>query len=208
MQRTGNRFGIGHLADILVGSRTKRVKQLHHDQLPTYGVGNDKDKRYWRFLMNALIYKGAAGMKPNCEYPVPQVTEIGWQIMRGQETFEIIRFPSIKKVSRKTQKTEEVPYNAPQNDHDLFELLRKRRREIALDRNVPPYAVFNDATLLEMAFHKPMTPEEMLKLTGVGEKKMENYGQDFLDLIGEYVVSSADLEPDFDPEWFETGGEF
>ena len=202
MQRTGNRFGIGHLVDVLTGAKTARVKQLKHNTLPTYGVGSDKPKPYWRFLINALVCKGAAAMNPDCDYPVPQVTPYGWKIMRGKEPVEIIQFPTLKKQSKAKTKTDDVFVNAVPDDHELFEQLRQRRKEVAQERGVPPYVIFTDKTLLEMANRKPMTPEDMLKISGVGERKMETYGTAFLELITEYVMATVD-EPDFDPEWFE-----
>ena len=202
MQRTGNRFGIGHLVDVLTGAKTARVKKFKHNTLKTYGVGSDKAKPYWRFLINALVYKGAAAMKPDCDYPVPQVTQYGWEILHGKESVEIIQFPTLKKQARSKTENEDVLTNSIHNDHELFEQLRKRRKEVAQERGVPPYAIFTDKTLLEMANQKPIIAEDMLKITGVGERKMEAYGTAFLELIGEYVMSIVD-EPEFDPEWFE-----
>ncbi|MBQ6158848.1 MAG: DNA helicase RecQ [Thermoguttaceae bacterium] len=92
MQRTGNRFGIGHLVDVLVGAKTERVRRFAHDRLPTYGVGKDKPKKYWHFLFNALVCKGAARMRSDSEYPIPQTAEYGFGILRGDETFELIDF--------------------------------------------------------------------------------------------------------------------
>ncbi|MDO4588125.1 MAG: DNA helicase RecQ [Planctomycetia bacterium] len=202
MQRTGNRYGIGHLVDVLVGAKTAKIKQLKHNTLPTYGVGSDKPKPYWRFLINALVYKGAAIMKPDCDYPVPQVTQYGWDIMRGNEPVEIIQFPTLKKQPRTKVENEDVLTDSIRNDHDLFEMLRQRRKELAQERHVPPYVIFTDKTLLEMANQKPMTPEDMLKIAGVGERKMEVYGMTFLELIVDYVLVTVE-EPEFDPEWLE-----
>ncbi|MBR5627564.1 MAG: RecQ family ATP-dependent DNA helicase, partial [Thermoguttaceae bacterium] len=184
MQRTGNRFGIGHLVNVLVGAKTAKIQNLHHDELPTYGVGNDRSKAYWRFLINAFIYKEAASMVPDSEYPVPQVTAFGWDIMRGRVTFTVTQFPTLKKPQRtKTEYREEYK----ESDHELFEKLRQCRRNIASERNVPPYIIFTDMTLLEMANVKPMTPQDMLSIAGVGNRKMSLYGQEFLDIIVDYV---------------------
>ncbi len=201
MQRTGNRFGIGHLVDVLVGAKSAKLKKFRHDQLPTYGVGKDRSKPYWRFLINALVYKGAAAMKPNCEYPVPQVADYGWAIMRGQEAFEIIQFPTLKKQPKPKVETDDY-LDAIHTDHFLFEQLRALRKELAQERRVPPYAIFTDKTLLDMSNIKPMTEDDMKRISGVGEKKMATYGKAFLELVADYVFATLD-DPAPDPEWFE-----
>ena len=201
MQRTGNRFGIGHLVDVLVGAKTERVRRFAHDRLPTYGVGKEKPKKYWHFLFNALICKGAARMRSDSEYPIPQTAEYGFGILRGNETFELIDFaPSEtkKRASKKTRRrggkgTANEPAFEP-GDTGLFDVLRQRRTEIAAARHIPPYRIFGDSTLLEMAERKPMTREELLDITGVGEYKMKRYGQDFLDVIAEYIAESPEPE--------------
>ncbi len=185
MQRTGNRFGIGHLVDLLVGAKTQKIRDYQHHRLPTYGVGADHSKPFWRSLIHALVYKEAALMKPG-DYPIPQVTPLGWAIMRGEQPFKMIEFPSIKKNSR--QKKSDLYEGMAPSDHDLFELLRKRRKEIAEERHFPPYVIFHDVTLLEMANKKPMTEEELLKITGVSERKLERYGKEFLEAISEYLL--------------------
>ncbi|MDO5552381.1 MAG: DNA helicase RecQ [Planctomycetia bacterium] len=202
MQRTGNRFGIGHLVDVLVGAKTAKIKQFQHDALPTYGVGSDRSKPYWRFLINALVYRGAAAMKPDCDYPVPQVTPYGWAILRGTEQVEIIQFPSLKKQSKTKVVNEDPCTDATHSDHFLFEQLRQRRKEIARERRVPPYVIFTDKTLLDMANRKPITEEDMQKIAGMSERKMEKYGAPFLELITEYVMATVD-EPEFYPDLHE-----
>ena len=201
MQRTGNRFGIGHLVDVLVGAKTERIRRFAHDRLPTYGVGKDKPKKYWHFLFNALICKGAAQMRSDSEYPIPQTAEYGIGILRGNETFELIDFAPTetkKRASKKTRKrggtgTAKESVFEP-GDTGLFDVLRLRRTEIAAARHIPPYRIFSDSTLLELAERKPMTREELLEVSGVGEYKMKRYGQDFLDVIAEYIAESPEPE--------------
>ena len=179
MQRTGNRFGIGYLIDLLVGADSARLKSFGHDRLPTYGVGQEKPKAYWRHLYNALIARGAAAMKPDTQFPIPQVTEYGWGILRGQKTFEVAPLPVREKKSRRAAATKLLgePLSA---DRLLFERLRQLRMKVALERGVPPYVIFTDKTLLEMAAVAPKTADEMLAVSGVGEKKMAAYGAIFL----------------------------
>ena len=200
MQRTGNRFGIGYLIDLLVGSDSARLKNLGHDRLPTYGVGKDRTKAYWRHLYNALVAHGAAAMKPESEYPIPRVTDDGWAIMRGQQRFEIVPFPTREKRSRRGKTSAAARFSdGESSNRDLFEQLRQLRREIAQQRSVPPYVIFSDKTLLEMAAVRPQNAEEMLSVSGVGEKKMAAYGAAFLAKIAEQNASSDD-GPVFIPE--------
>lgn len=194
MYRTGNRFGIGHLSDILVGKATPRVKEFGHDQLPTFGVGRDRTKFYWRFLINALVCRGIAAMKPDCDYPIPQVTPLGIRVMKGQETFSIIEFLANAKQEKRERKRKQDSRIVDPKDQDLFEMLRIRRKEIASERNVPPYVVFTDQTLIDIAARKPLTPEELLEISGVGNRKVEQYGDDILELIEDYIRSSPEPE--------------
>lgn len=201
MQRTGNRFGIGHLVDVLVGAKTERVRRFAHDRLPTYGVGKDKPKKYWHFLFNALVCKGAARMRSDSEYPIPQTAEYGFGILRGDETFELIDFAPTETKKRTSKKARKRGTKGTANesafepgDTGLFDVLRLRRTEIAAARHIPPYRIFSDSTLLEMAERKPMTREELLDITGVGEYKIKRYGQDFLDVIAEYIAESPEPE--------------
>ena len=201
MQRTGNRFGIGHLVDVLVGAKTERVRRFAHDRLPTYGVGKDKPKKYWHFLFNALVCKGAARMRSDSEYPIPQTAEYGFGILRGDETFELIAFAPAETKKRTSKKARKRGTKGTANesafepgDTGLFDVLRLRRTEIAAARHIPPYRIFSDSTLLEMAERKPMTREELLDITGVGEYKIKRYGQDFLDVIAEYIAESPEPE--------------
>ena len=203
MQRTGNRFGIGHLVDILVGAKTERIRKFAHDRLPTYGVGKDKPRKYWHFLFNALVCKGAARMRPDTDYPIPQTSEAGAEILRGRGTFELIDFEPTETKRRAPKKTRvrgakrdgvSKERGVIPDDSDLFDLLRTRRTELAAAKRIPPYRIFSDSTLLEMAERKPMTRDELLEVSGVGEYKMKRYGQDFLDVIAEYIAESPDGE--------------
>jgi ATP-dependent DNA helicase RecQ len=195
IERTGNRFGIGHLTDLIVGAKTERIRKFGHDALPTYGVGKDKSKKYWYFLFNALICKGAARMRPDSEYPIPQTTPFGYQILKSREMFELIDFAdklakrrAVKKSRRSGSKgTGRVQRSSDPEMPELFDVLRRRRTELAALLRIPPYRIFSDNTLIEMAERRPMTREELLEISGVGEYKMKRYGNDFLEVIAEYV---------------------
>lgn len=195
MQRTGNRFGAGHIADVLVGAKTEKIVAMGHDRLPTFGVGADKSKRYWRYLIQALLTQEIAALAPDFDFPIPQVTALGWEVMRGKRKVMILKRPEGKK-KKKTAETAAklVGYANPYDksslnvrDRRLFETLRTLRAAIARAEHVPPYVVFSDKSLVDMASLKPQTPEDFLLVNGVGRAKLQNFGDEFMDAIREFL---------------------
>ena len=190
MARTGNRVGATHLTDVLVGALTEKVERFGHNELPTFGVGKDKSKRYWRYLIQALLTQGIAELDPNSEFPVPKVTSLGWEVMRGRRTVEIVERPdrATKKARAKAvRNASNLKDSLNLKDRKLFETLRTLRAQIAKAENVPPYVVFNDKSLVEMAILKPRTDKELLDCSGVGVRKLQNYGEDFIDAIERFL---------------------
>ncbi|MBP3558071.1 MAG: RecQ family ATP-dependent DNA helicase [Thermoguttaceae bacterium] len=209
MQRTGNAFGVGHIVDVLIGARTEKVERFGHDRLPTFGVGADRNKTYWRYLISALLTQGIAELDPSKNFPIPRVTRLGWDVMRGQRQVKIVERPTGKKKKTTSRRSggsstfltgsgASVPFaSASANpysksslsprDRRLFEELRALRLQIAKDENVPPYAVFSDKTLVDMTCLKPETDGEFLDVSGVGRKKLENYGYEFMQAIRKFL---------------------
>ena len=184
MHRTGGRFGAGHIVDILVGANTEKIRERKHDQLPTFGVGKEHDKVYWRSLIDALLAQGLASVD-DPQYPTPKVTEEGWKVLRKQREFQMIR-PAPSKKSKTTGGTVET------YSEELFERLRDVRMDLARAENVPPYVVFSDRTLHEMSAYFPTTPSQLLQISGVGNHKLDAYGEPFLDAICGYVMGHPD----------------
>ncbi len=190
MARTGNRFGASHLTDILVGNLTEKIEKFGHNALPTFGVGKDKSKRYWRYLIQALLSQGIAEIDPSREYPIPQVTSLGWEVMRGRRTVEIVERPD-----RATKKARSKAVRGAANlkdalnskDRKLFEALRALRAQIAKAENAPPYVVFSDKSLVDMAILKPRTDKEFLECSGVGVRKLQNYGTEFIAAVERFL---------------------
>ena len=192
MQRTGNRFGAAHIADVLVGDATEKVARNGHDRLPTFGVGKDKSKRYWRYLIQALTVQGIAELDPTMERPIPRVTALGWEVMRNQRKVEIVDRPEgarKKERSRAVKKASSSKDALKGIERDLFEELRALRAQVAKAENVPPYVVFNDKSLVDMAILKPRDDSELLECSGVGRGKLRNYGEEFLDAIRVFLES-------------------
>ena len=174
--RTGQRFGAAHIADVVTGSKTQRIRELRHDEVKTYGAGKGKPKTYWRGIIDELIAQDCV-VQTGGRYPVLQIEPKGQEVLFGRGTLEILRRRAPDEPT-----AAQLPGDG-QYDHDLFEQLRFLRRELASKQGVPPYIVFSDRTLREMAARRPATPEQMHALTGVGERKLQRYGQAFLEAI-------------------------
>lgn len=183
MVRSGNRFGMTHIMDILMGANTQRIRETGHNSLPTYGVGKDKDRPYWRRIMDALVVRDMAHIA-DPEFPVLQITEQGWEVLRGHVPFHMLQHAqkSLERKSRKGSSAEELPY-----DEELFQVLRTERTRLATAANLPSYLIFHDKTLREMAAKRPNSKTRMLEITGVGEQKWNNYGEAFVAIIAAHT---------------------
>ncbi len=188
--RTGERFGAGHIVDIVTGANTQRIRQLHHDRLKTYGVGSDRPKKYWLRIMDELIAQDAL-VQSEGEYPVLQFGEQGEALLLGKRPFTMVqqvvateRFGSVEKA-----------FSSPHFNQELFDQLRGLRRTLAQTENVPPYIIFSDRTLHEMAARFPTTSEDLLKITGVGESKRNRYGSVFIETVAAFLKSHPEVAP-------------
>jgi ATP-dependent DNA helicase RecQ len=183
---TGQRFGAGHIVDVVRGANKRRIRELGHDRLPSFGVGKDRDADTWRRLIDELIGRDCI-RRSDGEYPVLLVTREAEAIEKG--TMRVLVRQSVEPVS--------APVPAPEREADpaLFERLRVVRRDLAKQRNVPPFVIFADRTLQEMCCRLPASPEELRQVHGIGEAKLAAYGDRFLAEIaahsGSRVVKSC-----------------
>ena len=174
--RTGQSFGKNYLIDVLRGSREQKILANGHDGLSVYGVGEKLSKKQWFVVIDRLLEVEALNVN---EHQGLLLSEKGLQILKGHE-------PLLIRSERLNVKAKTVKKSAPESyDYDagLFESLRGLRQEIAQEKGVPPYIVFGDKTLKEMAAKRPQTKEEMLQVGGIGEVKFERYGEAFLALL-------------------------
>lgn len=180
--RTGERFGLEHLIAILRGEATERVTQLRHDSLPTFGVGHAFSRYQWRALYRQIFAKGYAAVVP--PHGSWRVTGEGWEVLRGNETVRLRHPPERAERARRTKarKAEPAP-DLSVRDRELLAALRAKRTELARAQNVPAYVIFPDKTLLEMALARPATRDAMAEIGGVGARKLEKYGDVFLEVI-------------------------
>lgn len=184
--RTGQGFGGGHIVDIVTGADTKRIRELKHDEIKTYGAGKEKDKKQWRFIVDELLAQDAL-MQDGDRYPVLKLTEKGSDILYGREQISAIRKEEAKATARGG-----IP---DQYDTSLFERLRSLRKRIADEEQVPPFVVFSDKTLHEMCRYYPVSPSQMRNITGVGEAKLNRYGNLFIGKIAEYMGENPHIVP-------------
>ncbi len=176
--RVGQRFGIGHVIDVLRGSKGKRLLQLRHNQLSTYGIGEDRPRDFWSALLRHLINQGYL-LQDIANYSVLSLTKESGPLLRGEISLSMPE-PRIRAAIRKEKSK---PLGVFDYDETLFEQLRKLRKQIADEDNVPPFVIFSDASLAEMAAVCPRNEAEMLAVTGVGEYKLERYGARFLTVL-------------------------
>ncbi len=176
--RVGQRFGIGHVIEVLRGAKTQRIYDLKHDQLSTYGIGRDNNQDHWSHLLRQLIHCGLLEQDIG-NYSVLKLTEAARPILRGESGLTITK-PRIKpgRKKRPERKIVGIEY-----DQELFNLLRGLRKEIADRDSVPPYIVFGDASLAEMAATLPTDKDAFLQINGVGQAKLDRYGNAFMEEI-------------------------
>ncbi|WP_018652670.1 ATP-dependent DNA helicase RecQ [Actinobacillus capsulatus] len=178
--RTGQTFGAHHVIGVLRGLNNQKIRQFNHDQLSVYGIGKDQSQDYWLSIIRQLIHLGL--IRQNIvNHSALQLTEEARPVLRSEKKLELamprLTFSATAYVLKQTS----VRY-----DKDLFARLRFLRKQIADKENIPPYVVFNDATLQEMAEFLPLSEMEMLDINGVGERKLERFGGAFLSLIQEH----------------------
>lgn len=176
--RTDQRFGMNYIIDFLRGSQAKTIRE-EHKQLKTYGVGSDISREAWFDHIKELIDQGFL-KKSDGEYPVLQLTGSSMDVLRGKTPVELVK----EKVAEKKRGL--VGESAPPYIQELFDDLSRSRTEFAKRENVPPYVVFSDATLIEMASYLPQDEGEFRRISGVGDLKFEKYGGEFLRVVREY----------------------
>lgn len=177
----GQSFGAGHLIDILRGKSNDRIQRFRHDQLSTYGIGDDLTEQDWRSVIRQLLAMGL--LTPKGEYNTLAITPASAGVLRGETPVllrhDVIGRKSRPAVARKTSAADTLD----ESDRGLFESLREWRAGQAREQGVPAYIVFGDATLRALAEHRPSSLEQMSGISGVGQKKLDAYGEQVLEVI-------------------------
>ena len=175
--RTDQRFGVSHLVDVLLGKETDKILQFTHHHLPVFGIGTELDSKEWQSVFRQLIAAGHVIADAD-RFGGLALTEKCRPLLRGQESIRFRKDP-VQKTAKRLTKTP-LPEDI---DMALWEALRAHRRELAEEQGVPPYVIFHDSTLQAMAELMPSTLEAFGDLPGVGIRKLDKYGQGFINVI-------------------------
>ena len=190
--RTGQRFGVVHLIDVLLGKTTERVQQFGHNQLSTFGVGSDLTEVAWRGVFRQLTASGLLAVDVE-GFGGLKLTAESRDVLKGGQTVTF-RVEDVKKIARKGKsstsgKRDTAPGGraakgtVKPEEERLWEALREERLKFSREQNVPPYVIFHDATLLEMLKRRPKTLDDFATISGVGAHKLERYGKAFLAVL-------------------------
>ena len=186
--RTGQRFGAGHVIDVLRGKDTAKVRQHRHAGLSTFGIGTDMSDAGWRSLLRQLVARGHV-YSDAARYGALKLTPQARPLLRGDETLTLREAP--RREARRKDKKHVAAFAAGSADEQLWEALRECRLQLATEANVPPYVVFHDTTLKEFVSARPDSLDAMLALHGVGQAKLDRYGEAFLAVLAAHDGASA-----------------
>jgi len=175
--RVDQKFGVVHIVDILKGSRGQKIDDFRHHLLSTYGVGSEYSKAEWKHYANEFRRQGLI-FQDHDHFSVIKVTPKGWEVLKQNRSVTLTRPKNIE-IEREASEAVDLP----ESNRELFEALRQLRRTLAEQQNVPPYVIFNDYTLKEIAARLPVDGQEFLAISGVGEVKAKQYGMQFLSAV-------------------------
>jgi ATP-dependent DNA helicase RecQ len=187
--RTGERFGAGHVIDVLLGADTERIRSFAHDTLSVHGIGKEFGRSEWRSIFRQLTAlgllvvdtggHGGLHLGPDCR-----------AVLRGERRVELRREEVRRKsaAGRAAKRATAAGLDDDVGTHALFDALRTRRASLAKAQGVPPYVIFHDTTLIEMARLKPITLDAFAGITGVGQAKLARYGELFLSVVREHAA--------------------
>lgn len=183
--RTGERFGQAYIVDVLLGVENDRISQLGHDRVSTFGIGAEHDNRTWRAILRQLIAQrlvdvdlaGHGGLS---------IAPAGRDFLRDKPTL-MLRVPQPPRARRDKVARSASQSSLADSDRELFQALRAKRMEIARTQNVPPYVIFHDKTLIELAAARPASRAELENVPGIGEAKLDRYGPAFLSVIADHA---------------------
>jgi ATP-dependent DNA helicase RecQ len=182
VHRTGQRFGVNYLVDVLLGKENDRIRQFSHDKLSTYGIGKDMTVEQWRNLFRQLVSNGLLSVDVE-GYGGLRLSEKCRPVLRGEQKLTL-RKALQKSAPERKKRSDRSRFTAP-SEQALWDALREKRSALAKENGVPPYVVFHDATLMEMVELRPCDLQQMGRISGIGEKKLELYGELFLNVLAD-----------------------
>ncbi|KAA3657954.1 MAG: DNA helicase RecQ [Chloroflexi bacterium] len=184
--RTRQIFGMNHIIDVLRGSQSKKVVGKGHNRLTTYNIGTEFSKKEWQYLARQFIQKGL--LTQDMDHGSLQLTDNGWAVLKDGEKV-LGTLPE-----RETAVSPSITPAPTDHDRTLFDLLRRKRTELATAANVPPYVIFSDRSLVDMAAFFPQTRASFSQMYGVGAAKLEKYADEFLPIIETYCIEHGIAE--------------
>ncbi len=192
--RTGQRYGVAHLSAVLRGEDDARVRSLGHDRLSTFGIGAEFDTRQWRGIFRQLVAAGLLATDVD-GYGTLRLTDASRAVLRGEARVQLRREPDReqRRASRKASRGERLRHGVDIAPHEaaLWDALRDLRARLSREQGVPAYVIFHDATLLAMVREAPQTLAALGAISGIGERKLERYGEAFLDVLRGKIPSEA-----------------
>ena len=180
--RTGQRFGMVYVVDVLLGKEDDRIIQFGHDQQSTFGIGKELSRAEWQNIFRQLVSRNLL-MVDVQEHNGIKITEKGFAFLKQKESIDFRKVTISKKTKADKPSRRKKPALEDEDDQELFEKLKDARQLMAKKRRVPAYVIFHDKTLIELADKRPQSFEEMLEINGIGESKLKKFGQTLLDVI-------------------------
>jgi ATP-dependent DNA helicase RecQ len=181
--RTGERFGAAYLTDVLTGRLTERIQRFGHNRIKTFGVGEELSSQQWRSVFRQLAAAGLISVNLS-DISGFRLTQKSWPVLKGEQQVRFRTDPApVQPGKKKPAKKQSAPTRVPVTDQPLWEAMRELRMSLSKELGIPPYVVFHDRTLAEMVELRPASRAELLQITGVGEKKADQFGAQFLALI-------------------------
>ena len=184
-QKSGFSFGLNHIVDVLNGADTEPIRQRGHDQLSTYGIGQDLKRGAWLAIGRELLRLGLVTAAPG-RFATLELTEAGWAALRERKQITLTKPYDVQEKKRSKRRAGEI-----ECDEALFEKLRTLRRKLADERDVPAYIIFSDVALREMARAYPTTTAEFGRIPGVGQQKLRDFAEPFTTAIAEYLAKRS-----------------
>lgn len=188
--RTGQRFGVKYLTEVLLGKENERIFKCRHEQISTFGIGKELTEEQWYSVFRQLLAAGFVTIDAE-GYGGLQLHQTARPVLRGEHK---VTLRQDKKSEKKSQRTRSQT-RLTEEEEILLKALREKRQEISQLQGVPPYIIFHDSTLLEMVRHRPLTTMEFVQLSGVGEVKLKRYGDQFLDVIETHHIEYESTKP-------------
>jgi ATP-dependent DNA helicase RecQ len=196
VHRTGQRFGVTYLVDVLLGKEDERIRRFGHDKLSTYGIGSELNQSEWRDHYRQLIARGLLAVDIEGHGGL-QLTEQSRPVLRGEQPLHLRKFT--RKARAKGRERKANRFGDPANSK-LWQALRNRRQQLADEQGVPAYMIFHDATLAEMVENRPQTLAQLSNISGIGERKLADYGEAFSEVLNEYRDVEESTQTDTEEE--------